>query len=145
MNESVTNKPPGLFWAIGGAALVWNLLGIVAYVGQVSMSAETLAAMPEAERALYENVPAWVTAAFAIAVNAGAVGCLLLLLRKGLAVPLLVLSLIAAVLQMFHSVVLTEAVSVMGARAIIMPVIIIGICAYLVWFAMDAKKKGWIG
>ena len=92
MNDEASSSVPKVFYWISGAALVWNLIGIAAYVGQVTMSAETLAALPDDQRALYENVPTWVTSAFAIAVNAGAIGCLLLLLRKSLALPLLIVS-----------------------------------------------------
>ena len=64
MNEEVTAAPPKMFYWVSGAALVWNLLGVMAYVGQVTMSPDVLQAMPEEQRALYENMPAWVTAAF---------------------------------------------------------------------------------
>ena len=71
MSES-TNKPSVGFWIIGVIALIWNLMGVFAYITQVNMTDEVIAALPDAERALYENVPAWVTGAFAIAVFGGA-------------------------------------------------------------------------
>ena len=144
MNDEAIISVPKMFYWISGAALVWNLLGVMAYVGQVTMSPETLAAMPEAERALYENTPSWVTSAFALAVNAGAIGCLLLVLRKALAVPVLILSLVAVLVQMFHNFFLSDAVEVMGAPAIVGPALVIIIGIYLVWFANDAKGKGWL-
>ena len=144
MNDESTTTIPKMFYGISGAALVWNLLGVAAYVGQVTMSPEALEALPEAQRALYENVPAWVTSAFAIAVNAGAVGCLLLLLRKALALPVLVLSLVAVLVQMYHNFFISNAMEVMGAAAVIGPAFVIIIGIYLVWFANDAKSKGWI-
>ena len=45
---------------------------------------------------------------------------------------------------MFHNFFLSNAVEVMGWAAIIGPTFIILIGLYLVWFANDAKKKGWI-
>ena len=144
MNDEATSSVPKMFYWISGAALVWNLIGIAAYVGQVTMSAETLAALPDDQRALYENVPTWVTSAFAIAVNAGAIGCLLLLLRKSLAVPLLILSLVAVLAQMSHTFFMSNALEVMGGTAAIGPAFVIIVGAYLVWFANDAKSKGWI-
>ena len=143
MSVSAVIVPKTFYW-ISGAALVWNLLGVAAYVGQVTMSPEDLAALPDAQRALYENVPAWVTSAFAIAVNAGALGCLLLLLRKALALPVLILSLVAVLVQMFHSFFMSNAIEVMGVGAVIGPAFVIIIGIYLVWFANDAKAKGWI-
>jgi len=144
MNDPTPSKPPAQFYWISGAALLWNISGIAAYFGQVSMSPEALAAMPEAQRALYEDVPAWATAAYAIAVNAGAIGCLLLLLRKSLAVPMLVLSLAGALVQFGHAWFMTPAIEVTGASTVVFPIVIIGIGFYLIWFANDAKAKGWL-
>ena len=133
-----------MFFWVSGAALVWNLLGVMAYVGQVTMSPEVLNAIPEEQRALYENIPAWVTSAFAIAVNGGAIGCRLLILRKSLALPVLSVSLAAVLVQMVHNFVLSTAVEVMGASAVVGPLFVILIGIYLVWFANDAKSKGWL-
>ena len=144
MNETVTTSPPKMFYWVSGAALVWNLLGVMAYVGQVTMSPEALNSLPEAQRALYESTPSWATSAFAIAVNAGAIGCLLLVLRKALALPVLLLSLAGVLVQMFHNFFLSDAVEVMGAAAVVGPIFVIVIGIYLVWFAHDAKRKGWI-
>lgn len=144
MNDTVAPRPPALYYWISGAALLWNLSGIAAYVGQVSMSPETLAAMPEAQRALYENIPMWATSAYAIAVNAGALGCLLLLLRKSLAIPVLVLSLAGVLVQFSHALFMTPAIEVMGIGSIVFPVIITGIGCFLIWYANDAKNKGWL-
>jgi small-conductance mechanosensitive channel len=144
MNDEATTSVPKMIYWISGAALVWNLLGVAAYVGQVTMSPEDLAALPEAQRALYENVPTWVTSAFAIAVNAGALGCLLLVLRKALALPVLIVSLVAVLVQMYHSFFMSNAMEVMGVAAVIGPAFVIIIGIYLVWFANDSKSKGWI-
>lgn len=144
MNEQTNSGPPKMFFWVSGAALVWNLLGVMAYVGQVTMSPEVLNAIPEEQRALYENIPAWVTSAFAIAVNGGAIGCLLLILRKSLALPVLIVSLAAVLVQMFHNFFLSNAVEVMGASAVVGPLFVILIGIYLVWFANDAKSKGWL-
>ena len=144
MNNPTPSKPPAQFYWVSAAALLWNISGIAAYVGQVSMSPETLAAMPEAQRALYEDVPAWATSAYAIAVNAGALGCLLLLLRKALAIPVLVLSLAGVLVQFGHALFMTPAIEVMGASTVVFPVIIIGIGVFLIWYANDAKAKGWM-
>ena len=77
MSEKKIYKTPTWFMVVAVLLLVWNLLGVMAYIMQVTMSPETLAALPDAQRQLYENTPAWATAAFAIAVSGGALGCLL--------------------------------------------------------------------
>src|SRR6266705_3344877 len=80
------------FWAIGAVALIWNVMGIMNFFWQ--MNADTLAAMPELHRSIAEGRPAWATGAFAIAIFGGALGCLLLLLRKSAAFYLFIASII---------------------------------------------------
>ena len=138
------NNPPRSFYFISGFALLWNLLGVGAYVSQMTMSPEVLNALPEAERMLYENVPVWATSAFAIAVNAGAMGCLLLLMRKAFATPVLIASLAGVVVQLIHSLFMSNSIEVYGPGGAIMPITVMLIGAYLVWYSIDAKNKGWI-
>jgi hypothetical protein len=144
MSTELSSKPPGSFYLIGGVALLWNLLGVAAYVSQVTMTPEALSALPEAERMLYENVPSWTTAAFAIAVNGGALGCLLLLLRKAIATPVLIVSLIGVLVQMYHSLFIANSIEVYGPGGAVMPISVVVIAAFLIWYSMDAKKRGYI-
>lgn len=58
--------------------------------------------MHESYRAIIEGRPAWATGAFAIAVLGGALGCLLLLLRKSAAYYLFIASLLDAIVTMTH-------------------------------------------
>ena len=138
------DKPPKSFYWISGVALVWNLMGMSAYVAQVTMTPEAMNALPEAERMLYENVPSWATSAFAIAVTAGTLGCVLLLMRKALAMPVLIASLLGVLAQNFNSFVLMDSMSVLGAVAVIFAAAVTIIGAYLIWFTNDSKKNGWL-
>ena len=144
MPDETQSAIPRSFWIIASLALVWNLLGVGAYIGHVTMTDEAIMALPEAERMLYENAPAWVTAAFATAVNGGALGCLLLLLRKAWAMPVLILSLVGIVAQMYHSFFIAKAVAVYGPGSAVMPAMVIVIGILLVWYARFATAKGWI-
>ena len=144
MTEESTGKLPTSFYIISGAALAWNLLGVMAYVMQVTMTQEALNALPEAERMLLENAPVWATSAFAIAVNGGALGCLLLLLRQTWAFPVLIASLAGVVVQMSHSFLIANSIEVYGPGGLIMPAMIIVISVFLVWYAKGARGKGWI-
>lgn len=137
-------KPPTWFWIVSGLAFVWNLLGVIAYLNQVTMSPEDYQAMPEAERALMDSVPAWATAAFAFAVWGGAFGCLLLLLKKKVATPVLFLSFIGIVVQMYHSLFISNSIEVYGPGGMIMPVMVLIIGALLIWFSRKATANGWL-
>jgi len=139
-----STKLPVWYWIVGGLALVWNLMGVAAYVAQVTMSEEALAALPEAERALYETVPAWAVGAFALAVFGGALGCLLLLLRKRLAMPALVVSLVGVLVQMSHSFFIADSMEVYGPGATVMPIMVVVIAILLVWHTRSSTARGWL-
>ena len=143
MSETQRSKAPKWFMIVAAVLLVWNLMGVMAYIMQVTMSPEAFAALPEAQRQLYENTPAWATAAFAIAVNGGALGCVLLLLKRNLAGLFLQLSLAGVLVQMFHSFFMSNSFEVFGPGGMIMPVMVIVIAIYLVWLAASAKNRGW--
>jgi hypothetical protein len=115
----------------------------MAYLAQVNMTDEALAALPEAERALYENQPMWATMAFAIAVWGGALGSLTLLLRKRWARPVLLISLIGIIVQMTHSFFLSNNFEVYGPGKMIMPIMIIVVGVLLVLFARMAINRNW--
>ena len=138
-------KPPVWFWVVGVVALLWNLMGAMAYIGQAYMTDEVKAALPADQQALLENIPAWATAAFAIAVWGGVLGCLALLLRKKWARPVLVISLLGILVQMSYSFFMSNALEVYGTgQGMVMPLLIIVIGVVLVLFAKSTQNKGWI-
>ena len=143
MVEETNKQSPKWFMVVSAVLLVWNLLGVMAYIAQVTMGPEALAAMPDEQRQLIENTPAWATAAFAVAVNFGVLGCLLLLLKRNLAGLFLQLSLAGVVVQMFHSFFMSKSFEVYGPGGLVMPVLVIVIAIYLVTLAARAKAHRW--
>lgn len=143
MSEESKRKAPTWFMVVAAILLVWNFLGVMAYVAQVTMTPEALAMLPDAQRQLYENTPAWATAAFAVAVNFGALGCLLLLLKKNLAGLFLQLSLAGVLVQMYHSFFMSKSFEVFGPGGLIMPVMVLVLAIYLVMLAAKAKAQRW--
>ncbi|MCB2096947.1 MAG: hypothetical protein KDE05_04890 [Parvularculaceae bacterium] len=137
-------NPPKWFYAAAVIALVWNLMGAAAFISHATISEEAIAALPEAERALYEAVPLWATIAFAVAVFGGALGSLFLLLRRKLAEPVLIASFAGILIQFVHSFFIAKSMDVYGPGSIVMPVMVIVIGAALVWFAQKAGKAGWL-
>ena len=69
-----SSKPPVWFWIVSVVALLWNMLGVIAFVGQMMMTPDMLAQLPEAQRVQIEARPMWATIAFGIAVFGGAIG-----------------------------------------------------------------------
>ena len=143
MTNSTRIKAPVWFFVLAAVLLGWNLMGVMAYIMQVTMSPDVLAALPDAQRELIENTPKWATAAFAIAVNGGALGCLLLLMRSNHAGLLLQLSLAGVLVQMFHAFFISESYEVYGPGGSVMPVMVIVIAIFLVILAARAKANRW--
>lgn len=135
---------PKWFTIATALALVWNLMGVMAFVGQMTMTPEMMAELPQAEQELYSSIPWWATIAFACAVFGGALGSLALLMKKSLAQPLLILSLVGVAVQMFHSFVISNSFEVFGPGGTIMPVMVIIIAIALVRLAGKAKTNAWL-
>jgi hypothetical protein len=128
------------FWVIGTVTLIYNAAGVANFVSQ--MDTDTVAAMPEQYRTLIEGRPAWATGAFAVAVFGGALGCLLLLLRRSAAYYVLIASLLGAVATMIHT--LGMAHSDFGpVGALIGNLVQLVVTAFLVWYAKQAGSRGW--
>ena len=138
------DKPPTSFWVFGGAALVWNLIGLVAYISTVMMPPEALAKMTEDAQQFYQSTPAWATGAFALAVNAGVLGSLFLLLRKRWAVPLFVISLLSVIAQNVDAFVLRDAFGILGINSVILPTAIFVVGVLLLLYSRSCKDKGWL-
>jgi len=135
---------PKWFIPVAILAMVWNLMGVMAFISQVMMTPEMIAELPQAEQVFYTSLPLWATMAFACAVFGGAFGSLALLMKKMLAEPLLILSLVGVAVQMFHSFVISNSFEVFGPGGAIMPAMIVIIAIVLVRLTGKAKINGWL-
>jgi hypothetical protein len=143
MNSTAAKQHLNRFYIISALALIWNILGVIAYLGQVYMSTEIKNMLPPAEQAYYANSPAWVTGAFAIAVFSGTFGSLLLLFKKKLALFLFWLSTLAIIVQFIYNFLIQKDM-VISAVHYIWPIIVFGISMFLIWFAKTSLKNGYI-
>jgi hypothetical protein len=140
MNDETVGGVHWSFWAIGTIALIWNVAGVINFFAQ--MNPDVLAAYRESERVLVESRPAWATGAFAIAVFGGALGSLLLLLRKSAAFYLFIASLLGAIVTMIHTLGVDIDFGLGEILGIIlMPLLVV---AFLIWYSKLAETKGWI-
>lgn len=139
-----TTKPATWFWIVSALALVWNLMGVMAYIMQVTMTPEALQALPENERTLMESVPTWATGAFAIAVWGSTLGSILLLMRKKIATPVLIFSFAGILVQMYYNLFMSKSMEVYGPGGLAMPIMVLIFGAFLIWFSRKATSHGWI-
>jgi hypothetical protein len=145
MTETANSELPKSFWIIGGVFLLWNFFGLMIYYDQVTMTPEVMSDNFTAEQqAFLQNIPAWATSAFAIAVTTGVIASLLLLVRNALALPIYIVSLVSVLLQDVHSFVLTDSLAVWGSNALYMPTLVVVIGIVEIWYSRSVKAKGWL-
>ena len=98
MSETAIPRPIPLWYrAAASLGLAWNIYGLKQFGASLSATSDSLSAQgmtPEQARIML-TYPAWRTAAFALGVILGTVGCLLLLVRHRLAGPVLAISLVS--------------------------------------------------
>ena len=145
MVNKMTSKStiPKWFSVVAWVAFVWNLMGVAAFVAHLMMTPEMIAALPVEEQSLYQNIPMWLNIAFGCAVIGGALGSLLLALKKSVSLYILIVSLIGVLIQMYHSFFIVDSIAVYGPGSAVMPSMVILIAIALVWLANDAKSKAW--
>ena len=140
---SNSNKPGIAFWIIGVIALLWNGMGVMQYLMQAFKSEAYTSAMSAEQNALMDGLPAWMTALFAIAVFGGLIGSIMLLMRKKMAVTLFLISFATATVQQLYWLFGTNAPEVFAdMQPYLMPVLVIVVCIFLVWYSKDQKAKG---
>ena len=138
MTNTSTNKPPIWFWIISVIALIWNGLGVDGYIGQAYNTERYRSSFTPEQLEIAANAPSWIMGAFAIAVFAGVIGAIFLLLRKKTATTFWMISLIAVVLQMGYALIKGEVAS------IVMVIMIIVFAFAFLWFSRMAASKGWL-
>lgn len=137
------NRPPS-FTVVAVVALLWNVLGCVAFFSDLRLSPETLAAMPESQQTLHAARPAWAVGATALAVFGGVLGCLGLLLRKRWAYPVLLLSLVGILVQDFGLFVLADGATLAGPVVVAMQALVLAVGIGLVLLSRRAIARGWL-
>ena len=125
------------FWLISSIALVWNVMGSLNFIMQ--MDPDTLANYPESAQALIVSRPSWATIAFAVAVFGGAIGDILLLLKKAIAYYLFTASLLGVIFANIHTLLVTSATDILIGSFMSLVVSI-----SLIIYTRYVKTKGWI-
>jgi len=123
------------------ASVLFMVLGCASYLMQMTLDTATL---PLDQRAMMDAVPSWMNAAFAVAVWVGLAGSVMLLMRKKLAEPLLLVSLIAVLVQFSAYFIDPELSEAVPADGLVIPVIIVIITWTVFWFARHSKQRGWL-
>lgn len=133
---------PRHLWVIGILALLWNAMGAFDYFMTQTQNEAYMAMFTEEQLEYFYGFPTWVVAFWAIAVWGGLLGAILLLLRKTLAAPVLLVSFIAMALTAVYNFVLTNGMEIMGQEGTIFSAVIFVIALGLWLYARAMQKRG---
>lgn len=139
------NTTPKWFVPVAVVALLWNLIGCWAYLQDVMVTPEQLAKMTPELQALRAARPMWSVAATAVAVWAGALGCLGLILRKRWATPLLLASLAGCIVQDLSFYLMSRSTGGLGSQVVVLQGLVLAIAVGLVLLSRKATARGWLG
>ena len=141
MDDRVTQPVASWFKFAAGASILFMLIGCAGYVMDVTADP---ASLELDQRALMDARPTWQVAAYAIAVWVGLAGTILLFLRRKLAEPLLLVSLIACALTFLPYFVVPAVRDLVSTNDIAFGLAIIAITWTIFWFARHSKQRGWL-
>lgn len=141
--SNIIKKPSASYWIMGVIFLLWNAFGCYLYVMDQTMSdAAYIAAYGEAMNEVRNLYPTWSVAAYAIAVWGGLLAAVFYLLRKRWAATLFVVSLIAAIISFMWGLTNAEAKAAAGSTSWVMPLIVVAIGAFEIWWTRQKKVQG---
>jgi hypothetical protein len=114
-SSSLPRSTPWHLWVVGVLALLWNGVGAFDYVMTQTRNDAYMSSFTPEQLAYFYTFPSWTVAFWALAVWGSVLGTLLLLLRRELAVPVLLGAFACMVVTSVHNFVFTDGLRVMGA------------------------------
>ena len=137
---------PWHLWAVGILGCLWSAMGVLSFMlTQMNVEA-VMSQFPPEQRAYFASFPLWIDACWAISVFGGLGGCLLLLLKKRLAFPVLLASLIGSTVSTLGGLFLIGGMQVMretGDLGLTFVPIVVG--AFLASYARAISRRGVLG
>jgi hypothetical protein len=107
-------RTPWHLWVVGVLAILWNSGGAYDYLMTQTQNEAYMSNFSPEQLEFFYGFPSWLVAFWAIAVWGGVLGAVLLLLRKKLAVGVLLVSFLSMVVTTIHNFGLSNGLEVMG-------------------------------
>ena len=144
MNQSDSLTAPKWYWTVAGVALVWNLLGCLAFLTELFAQETMMKEWTEEQKQWAKDIPTWIYFFYGIAVATGVAGSAFLLMRKSWAIAAFAISTVAIIIQMGYTMIVAGGLQIMGPTAAIMPCLVTTLSFVFLWFSFFAKGKGWM-
>ncbi len=139
-----STKTPLSFWIISIIALIWNAMGCFQWFVEYGYytKPETREALPEVMRGMYDSQGDWLYVVFAIAVLSGLIGSIGLLMKKAWSDGAFLISLITVIILHGYSLIASDYIEKLGISYAIMPIIVILLAVFLLYYAKKNKALG---
>lgn len=139
--ENQAASTPWHFWVVAVVSLLWNGFGGYDYT-MSHLQGEAYyrqMGMTDAVIAFMDTYPTWMHAVWAVGVWGSVLGAVLLILRSKWALHAFATSILGAIGNLAYTAMTPAATGVMGIE---MPLVIIAICAFFIWYAWTMTKRG---
>ena len=141
-------KPNKSFLIIGILALLWNIMGLFQFIMAAFMQDTMLETYGKSytpqQMELFLNTPSWYYVVFGICTITGVLGSIAVLLKKKIAVPLFLVSLVTVFVVQGYWMLGTQAIALLGTEAIIMPMLVIVTSIFLYFYCKGARQNNWL-
>ncbi len=138
------SKAPTWFIVVAVIALLWNILGCVAFISDLQLKPEDIAKLPESQQALYATRPAWSVAATGLAVFGGVLGCIGLIIRHKWAFVVLAISLLGIIAQDVAMFLMADTIAIAGSAVVVLQTIVLLVGIGLVLLSRKGISRGWL-
>lgn len=135
-------KTPARLWIVGLVSLLWNAMGAFDYSATQLRLGFYMAQFSQEQLDYFYGFPAWVDAAWAIAVWSSLLGSVGLLLRKRWAVWLFAIAIVGLAMTTLYNSVLSNGFEIMGRGAVGFTIVIWVIALLLLLFSSRMAGKG---
>jgi hypothetical protein len=133
---------PVHLWIVGAVSLLWNLVGAYDYLMTQTQNEAYMAKFTPEQLEYFYGFPMWVETFWALAVWGSVLGSVLLLLRKGLAVPVFAVSFVSMVITAVYNYGLSNGLELMGGSALVFSLVIFVVALGLFLYARTMRTRG---
>lgn len=130
MASQFVRKPPTWFTLIAVILLLWGLAGCASLYVHFAYGPNIDPNATDWDRAYYAGLPAWLNVDYVVAVGAGVLGSIALLMRSKRAVALYWVSLAAVVIQFGYIFLATDIIAAKGVWTTYFPAFIFAMACF---------------
>ena len=135
-------KTPLHLWIVGVLSLLWNAMGAYDYIMTQTRNEAYMAKFTPEQLEYFYGFPTWVEFFWALAIWSSVLGSVLLLLRRGWALPVFGISFVSMLITTVQNYALSGGMGVMGTTGLIFSAVIFVVALLLVIYSRSMTARG---